>query len=238
MANALLKRFKEMPIIIEDREAKATFWKRRICRLGLVTVLGQLGFGLYAKCWRILRRSREREIAAGFALDDTPSTANITFVSSVNVTSSIEILLKMKPKVVIVSQTRILSRRLLESVPAVFINVHTGINPYYRGHYGAYWALARGDKSNCGVTVHIVDAGIDTGAIVAQARISPSPVDNCFTYHWAQLSAALPLLIDAIESALSGQLQASRPPSDKQFLPYSHPTLWSYLWTGISRGRW
>lgn len=238
MANALRKRFEEMPIIIEDREAKATFWQRRIRRLGLVTVLGQLGFGLYAKCWRIWRRGRERDIAAGYALDDSPTTSNITHVRSVNATPAIEILLKMNPKVVVLSQTRILSRQLLESVPAVFINVHTGVTPYYRGHFGAYWALVRGDKANCGVTVHIVDAGIDTGAIVAQARISPSPVDNCFTYHWAQLSAALPLLIEAIESALSGQLRASRPASDKQFPPYSHPTLWSYFWIGISRGRW
>jgi folate-dependent phosphoribosylglycinamide formyltransferase PurN len=95
-----------------------------------------------------------------------------------------------------------------------------------------------GDPSNCGVSVHVVDAGVDTGPIIAQARITPSPSDNYFTYHWLQLAASLPLLIRAVEDALSDQLATSKPSADISSRQYFHPTLWSYFWSGVSRGVW
>ena len=52
---------------------------------------------------------------------------------------------------------------LLEAVPAVFLNTLAGITPSYRGVHGAYWALVQRQPDACGVTVHLVDAGIDTG---------------------------------------------------------------------------
>ena len=120
----------------------------------------------------------------------------------------------------------------------MFINIHTGITPKYRGMHGAYWALAYGDAENCGVTVHVVDAGIDTGPIIAQARVKPTRSYSYFTYHWAQLAAALPLAIKAIEDALSGTL-ATHPTDYKSGSQlFYHPTLWTYVWIGIRRGVW
>ena len=46
----------------------------------------------------------------------------------------------------VVNGTRILSRRMLESIDAVFLNMHVGITPKYRGVHGGYWALANGDR--------------------------------------------------------------------------------------------
>jgi methionyl-tRNA formyltransferase len=44
------------------------------------------------------------------------------------------------------------------------------------------------------VTVHLLDEGIDTGPVVAQARVEPTPDDNFATYPLLQLATALPLL--------------------------------------------
>jgi phosphoribosylglycinamide formyltransferase 1 len=224
IANALRPRFGNVPIILEDKQPNILLLRRRIRRLGLLTVMGQVGFGLVAKVLRHRHRQREQTILVREGLDVTPICCGVIQVSSANDDQTVEILRGLGPRVVVVSQTRILARRVLESSPAVFINVHTGIMPQYRGLHGAYWALVNGDLENCGVSVHVVDAGVDTGPIIAQARIAPSASDNYFTYHWLQLAAGLPLLIGAVEDALSGQLALSKPAAGVTSRQYYHPT--------------
>jgi folate-dependent phosphoribosylglycinamide formyltransferase PurN len=238
LSNALLSHFGDIPIIVEKSQPAGPFWRRRVRQLGVITVTGQIAFGLAAKVLRLRQRRRQKEILIREKLNVTPRRSAVVRVSSVNDDRTIELIRQLAPKVVAVSQTRILSRRVLECIPAVFLNVHTGITPQYRGVHGAYWALANGDAANCGVTVHVVDSGVDTGPIVAQARIDPSLADNYFTYHWLQLAAARPLLIGAIQDALAGDLVTFKPASAVSSCHYYHPTLWGYFCTGWRRGVW
>jgi methionyl-tRNA formyltransferase len=132
--------------------------------------------------------------------------------------------------------TRLIEEAARRAANAPFVNYHAGITPKYRGVHGAYWARATGDAANCGVTVHLLDSGIDTGAILYQARIVPERQDNFSTYPYLQLAAGLPLFARAGEDAASGKLA----PIDVD-LPsklWSHPTLWSYLAAGLGRGAW
>ncbi len=47
------------------------------------------------------------------------------------------------------------------------INIHSSLLPHYRGVHPLSWALIRGETKT-GVTVHHINAGIDTGAIIKQ----------------------------------------------------------------------
>ena len=62
----------------------------------------------------------------------------------------------------IVRVTRFLSRRLY--------NIHFSALPQYRGVFTSMWPLLNGE-SHVGVTLHYMDEGVDTGAIVAQRMI-------------------------------------------------------------------
>ncbi len=238
LAHALRRRFGDIPVILEDKEPMQVFLRRRARRLGWLVVIGQVGLGVFARLLRPLIRRRERTILAANGLDATPIGSGLVRVVSANDPSTTAILNELRAKVVVVSQTRILSPRVLADVPATFINIHTGITPQYRGMHGAYWALVHDDAEHCGVTVHLVDPGIDTGPIIAQARIAPARSDSYFTYHWGQLAAALPLVIGAIEDALAGKLSASSPAAEVKSQLFYHPTLWTYLWGGLRRGVW
>lgn len=55
--------------------------------------------------------------------------------------------------------------RVLAETPAV--NLHMGYLPYNRGAHPLFWALAQNEP--LGVTLHWMDEGIDTGAIIGQA---------------------------------------------------------------------
>ena len=48
-----------------------------------------------------------------------------------------------------------------------FLNLHPSLLPEFRGPYPVFWTL-RGGVTNTGVTLHVVDNGLDTGALVAQ----------------------------------------------------------------------
>jgi folate-dependent phosphoribosylglycinamide formyltransferase PurN len=238
VVRALRKRFGQIPLIIEHKESIWTMLRRRYRRLGLLAVAGQIAFAAIAKVVRLFFRKQRRQIFERAAIDPRPIADGVVHVASVNDAQTIRQLHEYNPRVIVVSQTRILSRKLLESIPAVFINVHTGILPQYRGNHGAYWALAKGDKENCGVSVHVVDAGVDTGPLIAEARIHPSCSDNYMTYQWLQLEAALPLLLKAVQDALNGELAPYRKARELASEHYYHPTLWSYCWTALRRGVW
>ncbi len=51
------------------------------------------------------------------------------------------------------------------------LNVHPSLLPRWRGPEPVFWALRAGDEVT-GVTIHLMDAGWDTGPVIAQERIS------------------------------------------------------------------
>jgi methionyl-tRNA formyltransferase len=108
--------------------------------------------------------------------------------------------------------------------------MHAGITPRYRGVHGGYWALAEQRMDLCGVTIHLVDSGIDTGSILAQATIRPTGDDDFATYPLLQLAAGLPLLLDSVERLGRGDRRTIAPPTTESALRY-HPRASEYLWS-------
>jgi methionyl-tRNA formyltransferase len=236
-ARYLARRFHALALIVENPVPRSELLRRRIKRLGLARVGGQLAFMLFERMQRIAAKRRIAEILRDGGLDARwPEQSEIIRVPSVNSPECIAHLRRLQPGAVLVIGTRIIAREVLRAVDAPFINYHAGITPKYRGVHGGYWAKAEGDHCNFGVTVHVVDEGIDTGAVLFQARLAPTPSDNYSTYPYLQLAAALPLLERAARDALAGTLKP-----EKVDLPsrlWSHPTLWQYIRIGWRSGVW
>jgi folate-dependent phosphoribosylglycinamide formyltransferase PurN len=235
--NALARRFGPVSVLIEEPEPRSVFLKRRLRKLGPLEVAGQMAFALLQKA--IARRSAARvsEIHATYGLETAPAPeCPIHLVGSVNSDACRAALRRLDPDVVVVHGTRIIRRDTLRAIRAPFINYHAGINPKYRGQHGGYWARAARDLEHLGVTVHLVDEGVDTGGVLYQARVEPTADDNITTYQHLQAAVAQPLIVRAVEDALSGSLRPRRVelPSRQWF----HPTIWGYLRTGLAQGVW
>lgn len=224
-------------IIIEGPGGKKKFLQRRIKRLGYITVFGQILFQLTIP--RILgkfSKQRIEEIKSLYKLDDSDiPTQKIKNVPSVNSKECIAFLQKEKPDLIIVNGTRIISKKVLTCIDATFVNTHVGITPKYRGVHGGYWALANGDKKNCGVTVHLVDTGIDTGGVLFQKTIVPNQKDNFATYTYLQIGEGIQLMKLAVDDFFKNSLHQQESLTSESFI-WSHPTLWSYLYTRITKG--
>ena len=87
------------------------------------------------------------------------------------------------------------------------------------------------DIKNCGVTVHLVDAGIDTGTVLYQDTIKVTRKDNFNTYPYLQIAKAIPLLEQTIEDCKKKEL--NRQIIKTQSNLYTHPTLYQYLMNRI-----
>src|SRR5438309_1201689 len=204
--NFLQQHFGIEKVVLEDPVPRNTFIKKRIKKLGFFTVSGQILFQLtIAKLLSQRSKARIKEIISSYHLNSTPIPDDIKKeVHSVNTQECISELKKLQPDLVIVHGTRIISKKVLDEVNCIFINIHAGITPKYRGSHGAYWALANNDPEHCGVTVHLVDKGIDTGNVLSQCNIKITPEDNFITYPYLQLAEGLYLLKEEINKFMNG----------------------------------
>ena len=236
--NALREAYGEVTVILEEGEPGGVFWRRRLKRLGPLIVAGQWGQMLLAKATKPLSRARVPELVSQYDLQAEPAPDQLILrVASVNSKACRETLRAMMPRAVYVVGTRMISAETLQSIPAPFINYHSGITPGYRGIHGGYHALARGEPQHFGATLHLVDAGIDTGDILAQVQVTPEKGDNFHTYLWLMAAQSRQAVVSVMGQALNGQLRPYRRDDMADGL-YFGPTLWSYLWAGLRRGVW
>lgn len=227
--NRLVREFGLFSAIIEDPVSKRQLVRNRARRLGWRATLSQVAFVTLLR--PVLQYQATRRISAicrEHAMErQQPFTPAIEHVENINSSEAIALIAAKKPDVVIVNGTRILKKELLDSIKATFINTHQGITPMYRGAHGGYWALYNDDPANCGVTIHLVDEGVDTGHIIAQALISPGAADTYISYPYLQIAAALPLLVMAVRSVAAGTLMTTirNGPSGL----WHHPGVFQYL---------
>jgi phosphoribosylglycinamide formyltransferase-1 len=85
----------------------------------------------------------------------------------------------------------------LERFGGRYINTHPALLPAFPGMHGARDALEYGVKVT-GCTVFIVDAGIDTGPILAQAAVPVLDGDNDATLHERIKTAERELIVDTV----------------------------------------
>ncbi len=72
--------------------------------------------------------------------------------------------------VVTVFGTNLIKPPLLGCRPERMINLHLGLSPYYRGTATNFYPLLNEEPEYVGATIHLLDAGIDSGPILGHAR--------------------------------------------------------------------
>ncbi len=106
---------------------------------------------------------------------------------------------------VVAAYGQILPQSLLDLPRHGCLNVHTSLLPRHRGAAPIQWAIVSGD-SETGVTIMKMDAGLDTGPMVAMARTPILPEDNAQTLHDRLATLGADLLVESIPRFISGEL--------------------------------
>ena len=103
--------------------------------------------------------------------------------------------------VVLAGFMRILTPTFLGAFPGRVVNTHPALCPAFPGTHAPAQALAHGVKVT-GVTVHVVDAGVDTGPIIAQRAVPVRADDDARALH-ARIQAEEHRLLPAVVRALA-----------------------------------
>lgn len=107
----------------------------------------------------------------------------------VNSKAEVRAIQSLEPDLLYQAGPGIVRKRVFTAAPRGMIHVHHGILPGIKGVASPEWAVIAREPAWLGVTLHLIDAGLDTGALVAQGRPAIADGDT-----WADVRAKLSLL--------------------------------------------
>jgi methionyl-tRNA formyltransferase len=97
----------------------------------------------------------------------------------------------------------ILKKSIIESSDAPIINLHISYLPWNRGAHPNFWSFF--DCTPSGVSIHLVDEGVDTGPILYQRYVNFSRDQVTFSQTYNQLILEIELLFkENLREIISG----------------------------------
>lgn len=114
----------------------------------------------------------------------------------------------IEPDLVIVSGTNLLKQPLIEAIGRTgkVMNLHTGISPFVRGGPNCTnWCLATGRFDLIGNTVMWIDAGIDSGNIIATEQTPLDRTESLTGLHIKVMDHAHDLLVRCALMVVTGK---------------------------------
>jgi folate-dependent phosphoribosylglycinamide formyltransferase PurN len=114
-----------------------------------------------------------------------------------NEADAIEAMRRAEPDVVLVFGTGLLKQPLIDTFPGRILNIHLGLSPFYRGAGTNFWPLVNREPEYCGATIHFLDAGVDTGPVIAHVRPDIRRGDGPHDIGNRTIVAAADMLVEA-----------------------------------------
>ncbi len=106
---------------------------------------------------------------------------------------------------VVVAYGKIIPQAILDIPRLGCVNVHPSLLPKYRGPSPMNWAIAEGDAVT-GVTIMLLDAGMDTGPILSQTSIGLDSDETMETLMAKAHAEGVPLLVYTLKRFADGEI--------------------------------
>src|SRR5450755_3168881 len=167
--------------------------------------------GLWRKAWRMLR-DRHRYAGEGearfFFGAQPPKLVRedlLVEVPHINHPDVAALAGRLQPDVIAVFGTSLIRGPLLSSARLGIFNLHGGLSPMYRGADCTFWALYNGEPDQVGCTLHGVDAGIDTGKLIAHICPSVGEGDDELALFWRAVRDGADVYVEMLERLARGE---------------------------------
>ncbi len=112
------------------------------------------------------------------------------------------ILRELQPDLVVIGGARILKEHILVIPKVGLVNAHPGLLPKYRGESTMHWSLLNGDP--VGVTVHMLDKGVDTGELLLRRQQPLTKSDTLTSLSEKLDDLAARMMVEAVSMLQSG----------------------------------
>ncbi|QBQ54488.1 formyl transferase [Nitrosococcus wardiae] len=171
---------------------------------------------VWRKGWRWLRdrkRYQGGKEAQFFFGSDSPHLIREDLqveVAHINHPEVLALTKRLKPDVITVFGTSLIRGELLEQGRLGIINLHGGLSPHYRGADCTFWALYNGEPDQVGCTLHYIDAGVDTGNLIAHICPEIKEGDDELTLFWRAVKDSAEVFAEALERLGQGEQLGQR----------------------------
>jgi folate-dependent phosphoribosylglycinamide formyltransferase PurN len=230
-------------MILCGRSARHLHVANRLCKAGEAVAIVQETAGewnlkktfrklrpdnLSRKAWRWLRDRRRytgNPEAKFFFPDRTPTLDRpelVREVPHINHTDVVKLARELKPDLICVFGTSLIRGELLDEGRFGVVNLHGGLSPEYRGADCTFWALYNGEPEKVGCTLHYIDAGIDTGGLIAHVSPEVHEGDSELVLFWRAVRDSAEVYADAVARIASGQRVATTQPSKGRLYQVKH----------------
>lgn len=125
-------------------------------------------------------------------------------VGDLNTKRAVRAAERLKPQVAAYSGGGILRSPFLRACGHIVLNCHSGPLPAVRGMNALEWSLLLGHAT--GVTVHLIDEGIDTGPVLEWVEVQPVPGDTLDSLRERLVLIGAESLVRWVLRALKGEL--------------------------------
>jgi hypothetical protein len=165
----------------------------------------------FRKAWRWLRDRRRYtgNPEAKFFFGDRPPRLDrpdlVREVPHINHPDVVALARELRPDIVAVFGTSLLRGEMLKQGRLGIVNLHGGLSPEYRGADCTFWALYNGEPEKVGCTLHWIDAGIDTGGLVAHVSPKVLPDDDELKLFWRAVQTSAGVYAELLQRLAAGE---------------------------------
>jgi folate-dependent phosphoribosylglycinamide formyltransferase PurN len=220
-------------VIEKTRAPLIPFLWRRMRRLGFLKVADELLLRLHYILFQSRRDARMLQELMAKVQRDIPAAylrPPVYRVYDINSDEGEALLKRLAPDVCVLMVMPLLKKKIFSIPPLGMLIFHPGITPEYRGTHSPFWAVLNREFDHIGWSLLRLDAGIDTGAVLAQGRTShPDPLteSHLVLAHRSHVEG-LPGVVETLR-----KLQAGESPQvsteGRKSVNYTHPGLTDYL---------
>ena len=226
-----MSRFRLM--ILCGRSARHLHVANRLCQAGeAVAIVQETGTewnarktlhklrpdNVVRKAWRWLRDRRRYKgnpeakvfFPGGIPRLDRPDL--VREVPHINHPEVVRLARELKPDLICVFGTSLIRGELLHEGRLGIVNLHGGLSPEYRGADCTFWALYNGEPDKVGCTLHYIDAGIDTGGLIAHVCPEIRAGDSELVLFWRSVRDSAEVYAEAVARIAAGHRVGTRQP--------------------------
>lgn len=141
-------------------------------------------------------------------------------VDTLNSEDTVRWLREAGVEAVVVYGTSLVKPPLLDAYPGRMVNMHLGLSPYYRGNATNFYPLVNNEPEYVGVTIHHIDAGIDSGDIIHHGRAEATADDMPHTFGCKTIEVGTRLMVRTVRELEAGTMKSVpqwRPPNSRLY---------------------
>lgn len=213
-------------LVLCGRSARHLYVANALCRAGEVVAIVQETGGdwslgktlkklrptnLWRKVWRWLRDRRRYtgNPEAKFFFPDAATRLDhpelVREVPHINHPDVVKLARDVQPDLICVFGTSLIRGELLDQGRLGIVNLHGGLSPEYRGADCTFWALYNNEPDKVGCTLHYIDAGIDTGRLIAHISPEVGAGDTELVLFWRAVQDSAAVYAEAVERIARGE---------------------------------